>query len=76
MSKKSTGINTDLERAVNDMLKQSINDPDIELELKLKILDRAINLEKIKLKINDDNWGSGFLDEDDAKQTLYTNYGD
>jgi|APCry1669191961_1035387.scaffolds.fasta_scaffold18911_3 hypothetical protein len=67
MSKKSTGINTDLERAVNDMLKQSINDPDIELELKLKILDRAINLEKIKLKINDDNWGSGFLDEDDAK---------
>jgi hypothetical protein len=49
------------------MLKQSINDPDIELELKLKILDRAINLEKIKLKINDDNWGSGFLDEDDAK---------
>jgi hypothetical protein len=67
MSKKSVGINTDLEKAVNDMLKQSINDPSIELELKLKILDRAINLEKIKLKINDDNWGSGFLDEDDAK---------
>jgi hypothetical protein len=67
MSKKSAGINTDLEKAVNDMLKQSINDPSIELELKLKILDRAINLEKIKLKINDDNWGSGFLDEDDAK---------
>jgi hypothetical protein len=67
MSKKSAGINTDLERAVNDMLKQTINDPDIELELKLKILDRAINLEKIKLKINDDEWGSGFKDEDDAK---------
>lgn len=67
MSKKAAGINSDLERAVNELLKNSINDPDIDLDLKLKIIDRAINLEKIKLKINDDAWGSGFLGDDDDK---------
>lgn len=67
MSKKAAGINSDLEKAVNELLKNSINDPDIDLDLKLKIIDRAINLEKIKLKINDDAWGSGFLGDDDDK---------
>ena len=32
MSKKNNGINPDLEKAISDMLKQSMNDPSIELE--------------------------------------------
>ena len=65
MSKKNNGINPDLEKAISDMLKQSMNDPSIELETKLKVIDRAINLEKLKQKVSEDEWGSGFATSDD-----------
>ena len=66
MSKKSSGINPDLERAVSDLLKQVMADGSVELEIKLKVIDRAMNLEKIKQKMADDAYGSGFLTEDDV----------
>jgi hypothetical protein len=66
MSKKSSGINPDLERAVSDLLKQVMSDAGVELEIKLKVIDRAMNLEKIKQKMSDDAYGSGFLTEDDV----------
>jgi hypothetical protein len=66
MSKKSNGINPDLERAVSDLLKQVMSDGSVELEIKLKVIDRAMNLEKIKQKMADDAYGSGFLTEDDV----------
>ena len=66
MSKKSSGINPDLERAVSDLLKQVMSDGGVELEIKLKVIDRAMNLEKIKQKLADDAYGSGFLTEDDV----------
>jgi hypothetical protein len=35
---------------------------------KTKILDRALKLEQLKLKMSDDEWGSGFgLDDDEEK---------
>jgi hypothetical protein len=58
---KKGGLNPDLERAVNDLLKTAMSDPDVDMDAKLKIIDRAINLEKIKQKISEDEWGSGFL---------------
>ena len=66
MSKKTSGINHDLERAVSDLLKQVMSDAGVELEIKLKVIDRAMNLEKIKQKMSDDAYGSGFLTEDDV----------
>ena len=66
MSKKSNGINPDLERAVSDLLKQVMSDGGVELEIKLKVIDRAMNLEKIKQKMADDAYGTGFLTEDDV----------
>jgi hypothetical protein len=65
MSKKNNGINPDLEKAISDMLKQSMSDPSIELEAKLKVIDRAINLEKLKQKVSEDEWGSGFVTSDE-----------
>ena len=65
MSKKNNGINPDLEKAISDMLKQSMNDPSVELEAKLKVIDRAINLEKLKQQVSEDEWGSGFATSDD-----------
>lgn len=63
--KKDKGLNPDLEKAVSELLKASENLEDIEV--RLKIIDRAINLEKIRLKISDDQYGSGFVIDDDAE---------
>jgi hypothetical protein len=65
MAKKPTGLNPDLEQAVSDLLKLSMQDPDLSMEEKLKIIDRAINLEKLKQKVSEDEWGSGFATPDD-----------
>lgn len=61
MSKKTSGINPDLEKAISDMLKQVMSTPEVDTELKLKVIDRAINLEKIKQKVQDDSYGTGFF---------------
>lgn len=60
MSKKSKGINSDLESALNDLLKSVMADPTASLTDKCKVIDRVINIEKIKQKISDEEWGSGF----------------
>ena len=63
MSKKNNGINPDLEKAVSELLK-SMNTLDIDE--KLKIIDRAINLEKLKQKVSEDEGGSGFKTDPDV----------
>jgi len=66
MSKKrEKGINPDLEKAISDLLKATMLDPTASLTDKAKIIDRALKLEQLKAKISDDEWGSGFLMEDD-----------
>ena len=68
MSKKSKGINPELERAIEKLLKDVMADPTASLTDKCKILDRSINVEKLKQKISDEEWGSGFIatDEEDS----------
>ena len=63
MSKKSSGINPDLEKAISELLK---NSSEQEIDIRLKIIDRAINLEKLKQKVSEDEWGSGFGTPDDV----------
>ena len=65
MSKKSESINPDLEKAISSLLQQVMNDPTASLTDKTKVIDRALNLEKVKQKISDDEWGSGFLTDED-----------
>ena len=65
MNKKNKGINPDLERAISDLLKKTMADPSATLTDKTKVIDRALNLEKIKQKVNDDEWGSGFASDDE-----------
>ena len=64
--KKQQGINPDLEKAISDMLKHVMSTPQVDMEVKLKVIDRAINLEKIKQKVADDSYGTGFFDTDGA----------
>jgi hypothetical protein len=65
MNKKSKGVNPELEDAIAKLLKEVMSDPLATLTDKCKVLDRAINVEKLKQKISDDEWGSGFIATED-----------
>jgi hypothetical protein len=66
MTKKQKGINPVLESAISQMLAAVMGDPAASITDKTKVLDRALKLEAIKLKMIDDEWGSGFkLDEEE-----------
>jgi len=68
MTKKSRGVNPDLDKAISDLLKATMADPSASLTDKTKVIDRALNLEKIKQRVNDDEWGSGFASDDDDEK--------
>ena len=65
MSKKSKGINPELEKALNELLKQVMADPTATITVKMRVADRALKLEALKLKDSDAEWGAGFMDVDD-----------
>lgn len=65
MSKKNKGLNPDLEDAVSKLLLQVMADDSYSLTDKCKVIDRMVNIEKLKQKISDDEWGSGFIAVDD-----------
>jgi len=65
MSKKNKGVNPDLEDAVSKLLLQVMQDDQASLTDKCKVIDRAINIEKLKQKLSDNEWGSGFINTDD-----------
>lgn len=68
MNKKNRGVNPDLDKAISDLLKTTMADPTASLTDKTKVIDRALNLEKIKQRVNDDEWGSGFASDDDDEK--------
>ena len=66
MSKKKTaGIDPALEKAIATLLTTTMNDAEATLTDKMKIIDRSLKLEALKMKLQDDAWGSGFMDDDD-----------
>jgi len=66
MSKKKTpGIDPALEKAIAKLLEQTMNDAEATLTDKMKIIDRSLKLEALKMKLQDDAWGSGFMDDED-----------
>ena len=67
MAKKQKGLNPELETAIEKLLTDVMADPIASLTDKCKVLDRAINIEKLKQKISDDEWGSGFIATDDEE---------
>ena len=67
--KKIIGIDPALERAIAKLIEQTISDPEASLTDKMKIIDRSLKLEALKLKVSDDAWGSGFFEEDDESET-------
>ena len=68
MSKKSKGLNPDLEDAVAKLLREVMADEMASLTDKCKVIDRMVNIEKLKQKISDDELGSGFGSIDDIDE--------
>lgn len=68
MAKKDKGINPDLERFVNALMAEVMQDSTASVTDKVKVLDRALKLEAIKQKVQDDEWGSGLLSNGDDEQ--------
>ena len=65
MSKKAKGINPELESAISKLMKEVMADPTATITDKMRVLDRALKLEQLKMKDSDSEWGSGFgLDDD------------
>jgi hypothetical protein len=50
------------------MLKEVMLDPTASITDKTKVIDRALKLEAIKLKMSDDEWGAGFGTVDDEDE--------
>jgi hypothetical protein len=67
MSKKNKGVNPDLEDAVSKLLQSVMADEMASLTDKCKVIDRAINIEKLKQKLSDEEWGSGFIAVEDEE---------
>jgi len=59
MSKKQKGLNPELEEAVSKLLVAVMSDGMASLTDKCKVIDGAINIEKLKQKISDDELVSG-----------------
>lgn len=63
--KRERGINPELEKAINQLMVKVMVDPQASLTDRVKVLDRAIKLEALKLKQQDDDYGTGFFNTDD-----------
>ena len=63
MKKKKNIVNAEIEGFINEMLSQVKKDTTASLTDKMKVLDRALKWEAIKLKAEDDAWGSGFMQD-------------
>ena len=54
MAKKNKGLNPDLEEAVSKLLLLVMEDESYSLTDKCKVIDRAVNIEKLKQKLSDE----------------------
>lgn len=64
--RKPKGIDPDLQKAIQKMLKDVMKDATATLTDKCKIVDRALKLEMLKQKMSDDTYGSGFFNDDEG----------
>lgn len=65
MTPKKSRVDPSLEAAVRKLLKKVMDDSDASITDKMRVIDRALKLEQIKQKINDEGYGSGFFNDDD-----------
>jgi len=64
-AKKTKGVDPELAKAVQKMLRDVMKDPASSLTDKCKAVDRALKLEQIKQRLNDDGYGTGFFTDEE-----------
>jgi hypothetical protein len=63
--KKEKGINPALEKAINELMAVVMVDPTASITDKMKVIDRALKLEALKMKDADEGYGAGLFGDDD-----------
>ena len=63
--KKEKGINPALEKAINELMAVVMIDPTATSTDKMKVIDRALKLEALKMKDADEGYGAGLFGDDD-----------
>jgi len=63
--KKEKGLNPELEKAINKLMDEVMVDPTATIVDKMRVIDRALKLEALKMKDDDSAWGAGFMSDDD-----------
>ena len=63
--KKEKGLNPELEKAINKLMAEVMLDPTATIVDKMRVIDRALKLEALKMKDDDSAWGAGFMSDDD-----------
>jgi len=66
-AQKPKGIDHELEKAISTMLRDVMRNKEASITDKVKVIDRALKLEAIKQKMNDEGFGSGFFSDDDSE---------
>ena len=69
MSRKKAekGINPALETAINELMAAVMLDPTASITDKMKVIDRALKLEALKMKDADEGYGAGLFGDDDEE---------
>jgi hypothetical protein len=63
--KKEKGINPALEKAINELMAAVMLDSTASITDKMKVIDRALKLEALKMKDADEGYGAGLFGDDD-----------
>lgn len=66
MAKETSGIDPVLQQTIAQMLKDVAQDKGADIDLRLKVIDRALNLEKLKIKMSEEEYGSGFYENEET----------
>ena len=65
--KPEKGINPALEKAINELMVVVMLDPTASITDKMKVIDRALKLEALKMKDADEGYGAGLFGDDDEE---------
>jgi hypothetical protein len=65
--KPEKGINPALEKAINELMTAVMLDPTASITDKMKVIDRALKLEALKMKDADEGYGAGLFGDDDEE---------
>jgi hypothetical protein len=65
--KPEKGINPALEKAINELMAAVMVDSTASITDKMKVIDRALKLEALKMKDADEGYGAGLFGDDDEE---------